>query len=88
MFGKKKVKVNILDPMGGHELEDFLEAIDTNIYQIKQWIVGEDVSRELYEKWVDPKNKELYLLTVYKQGNRERYFTTRQLWHDTYNKMR
>lgn len=62
------VRVNILDPMGGvtfDQFDDPAEFLDglgepRDEYLTQYWIIGEQVSKEQYEKFLGPETKELY----------------------------
>jgi len=80
------VKVNILDSMCGMSVEDMLfedSLSNSNSYRIETWEI-EDIGKELYQQWVDPLTKELYLLIMYKEGEAESHFTTKDLWERAY----
>lgn len=67
------VKVNILDPYGD---------------RIEYWTIGEDMSKEQYEKFLDSKTKELYAITKYEDGKPSIFLIQRTLWVQARDAMR
>lgn len=63
----------------GH-MKPLVEVIVNDIEEGEKtihWIVGEDVDRETYERLKDDGGR-LYVLTVYRDGDKEAYITTRE----------
>ena len=86
------VRVNILDPAGGHsvadELLDDYHLLNYNIYRVEEWEIGVNISREEYEKYVDSITKELYMLTAYQTGKAKCCFLNRNIWQQAYEQMK
>ena len=90
------VKVNILDPMGGltpDKFEDpaeFFNALGEPLHdhQVEYWTIGEQVPQEQYEKFLDPKTKELYAITKYDDGKPSKYLIQKNLWEQAHQAMR
>jgi hypothetical protein len=79
-----KVIVNIFDPLcGASSVEDFFFGdynITADTVRKEEWEVGVDVTPEICSKWMDRETHELYFLMVYREGKRECYFTTKELF--------
>lgn len=73
------VKVNVLDPMGGLSLKnfddpsEFLDALGEprSDVQVEHWRIGERVTQEQYDTFLDRETQELYALTTYGNTVRE-----------------
>lgn len=82
------VKVNVLDPMGGIDLNatkdpsEILDAVmqPTEFHQVETWTIGKDISQEQYQRFVDPDTQELYVLTTYENGQPSSHLVPRSLW--------
>lgn len=82
------VKVNVLDPMGGIDLnamKDSSKLWDAVMepkehYQIETWTIGKNISQEQYQRFVDPETQELYVLTNYENGKSSRRLVLRSFW--------
>lgn len=79
-----KVIVNIFDPLcGASSAEDFLlgdYSITANAVRKEEWEVGVDVTPEICNKWMDRETREIYFLMAYREGKRECYFATKELF--------
>jgi|GEM_PF-3232305 len=79
-----KVIVNIFDPLcGASSVEDFFFGdynITADAVRKEEWEVGVDVTPEICSKWMDRETHELYFLMVYREGKRECYFATKELF--------
>lgn len=88
----KRVRVNIIDPTGGISFEDEMlgdyDPSDYNIYRVEEWKIGEGISKEQYEKSVDPMTNELYLVLAYQDGKARGVFLNRQKWQQVYKQMK
>ena len=90
------IKVNILDPMGGvtfdqfDDPEEFVDALGEprDEHLIEYWTIGEQVPKDQYEKFLDPKSKELYAITEYEDGKPSRFLIQRNLWEQAREAMR
>ncbi len=82
------VKVNVLDPMGGIDLnatKDSSELWDAFMepkehHQVETWTIGKDISQEQYQRFIDPETQELYVLTNYENGKSSRHLVLRSFW--------
>lgn len=86
------VKVNILDSrIGGiptdkiKSMDDLMGAISapSNMTQIEHWTIGEKISKEEYDEYLDPKSNELYAIRGEQDGRRFRRMMTRDLYEQT-----
>ena len=90
------VKVNILDPMGGLTFDqfddpaEFMDALGElrDEHCIEYWSIGDQVSQEEYEKFLDPKTKELYAIRKYEDGNPSTFLFQKDLWEQACDAMR
>lgn len=82
------VKVNILDPMGGvtpaefDGPDDLFDALvePGEEHRVEYWVLGEQVSKEQCQTFLDPDTKELYALTTYEDGKPCTHLIRRCLW--------
>ena len=90
------VKVNVLDPMGGLSIKnfddpsEFLDALGEprSDVQTEYWRIGERVTQEQYDNFLDPETQELYALTTYEDGQARTFVVQKSVWDETREKMR
>jgi hypothetical protein len=75
--GGQRITTHILDPRAGmgallglpdEEVATLGQSTASEIYRVEQWVVGEDVPAELYNRFRDPETGDLYILVIYKDG--------------------
>jgi len=80
---KQRVWVHISDPeavlLGAFGLEG---GSETGVL-VESWVVGENVSTEQYEKFLDPETQALYAFTSYESGERRVYLVRKEIWDAT-----
>jgi hypothetical protein len=82
------VRVNIFGSKGDvpfdqfDDFDDLMDAIWKPIdeHRIEYWTVGEQIAQEKYEKFLDPKTKELYAMTHYEDGELHTFLLQKDLW--------
>jgi len=90
------VKVNILDPTGGISQENyedptqFIESLleQKEIQRVEYWRIGDRVTQEQYDNFLDSETGELYAITTYEDGKPRTFITQRSMWEQAREEMR
>lgn len=75
----REVKVHILDPGGPLRVEMGLSG-SSEEYYVATWIVGEDISEDQCERFIDRKTDAIYAMTVYEKGIPKTSIVHKDLW--------
>ena len=77
------ITVNILDPLGGLSAEDFfLYGNDgSNDVRKEQWTLKQNLF-ELYQRFADEENGELYVVIYYEEGKKKQICVPREKWEE------
>lgn len=75
LFGKPEIRkdLNHLDTVR-------VNIIDLEENYAKDWIVGKDIPRETYERFVDPETGELYVVMHYENGQSLKKIVPKKTW--------
>jgi len=79
------VKVNVLEPMRALTAADPTERPDP--HHVEYWRIGDRVTQEQYDTFLDHETGELYAFTTYENGRSRTFVVQRSLWEDTRKKM-
>lgn len=76
LFGKPEIRedLNHLDTVR-------VNIIDLEENYTKDWIVGRDIPRETYERFVDPETGELYVVIHYDNGRSFTKIVPKSIWN-------
>lgn len=87
-----KVTMNILDPLCGNNIEDLLFGDndvewEDEVWSKAEWVITNENDLRLYHKWADKATGEIYVIVVYRNGEQERFFTTKAIFMEALKKM-
>ena len=49
-------------------------------YSVEHWVIGQDISPDMAQRWRDPQTNEIYVMSFMEKGEKQTYFLKRDKW--------
>ena len=49
-------------------------------YYAEHWVIGQNISPDMAQRWRDPQTNEIYVMSVMNKGEKQTYFLKRDKW--------
>lgn len=74
-----------ITPVDNIILTHILDPLAKDGYVAEHWTIGEDVSQDSVDKFINTKTKELYAMVVYKNGEGSTYLLKKEKFDEVLN---